>query len=189
MTRFNQVQLNSPGGACNTPGVPPDHRRIEMKYKSIPSLPPEAVERFWAKVDKSGECWEWLAHKTDCGYGRISIGGEMLSAHRVSWSIHFGPIPPGLCVCHKCDNKLCVNPSHLFLGTITDNNRDKSAKGRHHNQKTHCIRGHEFTPENTAIYADVRNATGVVRRCRECYRQYDRAKTERKRTQTARCEG
>lgn len=87
------------------------------------------MERFWAKVDKTGDCWNW----TSVGkrYGQFSVGGKLLLAHRVSWSLSNGPIPDGLHVLHRCDNGKCVNPEHLFLGTHFDNMRDKVSKGRH----------------------------------------------------------
>jgi len=89
-------------------------------------------DRFWAKVDKKGpnKCWEWTAGKNGGGYGAIDEAGKSLRAHRVSWELTYGSIPKGLCVLHHCDNKLCCNPSHLFLGTQADNIADKTAKGR-----------------------------------------------------------
>lgn len=70
--------------------------------------------------------------------------------HRVAWEVTNGPIPKGISVCHRCDNPPCCNPQHLFLGTQSDNNLDMVEKLRHWNQKkTHCVRGHEYTPENT----------------------------------------
>jgi hypothetical protein len=89
--------------------------------------------RFWEKVDVRGpnDCWNWTASKTIEGYGWIGDGNKhMTKAHRVSYAIHFGPIPAGMLVCHHCDNPSCVNPKHLFLGFDKDNNGDKSAKGR-----------------------------------------------------------
>lgn len=88
------------------------------------------MKRFFDKVDKTEDCWNWTASSRGQGYGAFKINGKVIDAHRVSWTIHFGEIPNGLFVCHKCDNKKCVNPDHLFLGTQKDNMNDCLQKGR-----------------------------------------------------------
>lgn len=92
-----------------------------------------ALDRFMQRIDRSGgdeSCWEWTAGKSSRGYGTITVGGVNLGAHRFAFENFVGPIPDGMYVCHKCDNPACCNPSHLFLGTALDNNRDRNSKGR-----------------------------------------------------------
>lgn len=94
--------------------------------------PTPLADRFWPKVRKGGGCWEWTASMSH-GYGQIGVGGKSgrpHHAHRVAWELTNGAIPAGLFVCHHCDNKKCVRPDHLFLGTAKDNNQDRARKGR-----------------------------------------------------------
>ncbi len=86
-------------------------------------------ERFWPKVNKTEGCWEWTRAKRE-GYGVLNVAGKALYAHRLSWELHFGPIPTGMWVLRHCDNRGCVRPDHLFLGTIQDNLADMREKGR-----------------------------------------------------------
>lgn len=96
----------------------------------------DLATRFWAKVDISERdgCWPWIGYvKPHTGYGQISLGRNgdpAAKAHRVAWELTNGPVPEGMCVLHRCDNRPCVRPDHLFLGTIGDNNRDRCTKGR-----------------------------------------------------------
>ena len=87
-------------------------------------------ERFWAKVEKTSGCWEWTAAKFSTGYGAIRIKGFQRSTHRVAWELCYGQIPAGLCVLHRCDNKSCVRPDHLWLGTNRENTKDMHQKKR-----------------------------------------------------------
>lgn len=89
------------------------------------------VERFWRWLDKRQDgCWIYTGNKDADGYGRLVRGGKWVRAHRYAYALTKGPIPDGMMVCHTCDNRPCCNPAHLFVGTATDNNRDREAKGR-----------------------------------------------------------
>jgi hypothetical protein len=90
-----------------------------------------AEQRFWAKVDRAGDCWLWTASRRGDGYGAFQVESQrQISAHRYSYLLNHGPIPEGMVVMHSCDQPLCVNPDHLSLGTNLANQRDAARKGR-----------------------------------------------------------
>lgn len=99
---------------------------------SRPVTPPE--QRFWPRVEKGDGCWEWTGSRDRDGYGKFQLklddGKVECRAHRASYCLNVGPIPPGRLVRHKCDNPPCVRPDHLELGDAGDNARDCHSRGR-----------------------------------------------------------
>lgn len=88
------------------------------------------MDVFFSKIEKTSKCWNWKG-STRNGYGAFKYRRKVYGAHRFSWMLFNGEIPFSKIICHKCDNKLCVNPNHLFVGTHKDNMQDMVKKGRH----------------------------------------------------------
>lgn len=91
---------------------------------------PTFAERFWAKVDRDGDCWTWKGARFLNGYGAVRGQNGTLYAHRVSWEMHHGAIPPGLVIDHTCHNRACVNPGHLRTVTTKQNAENHGGLGR-----------------------------------------------------------
>lgn len=140
--------------------------------------------KFWGRVRVADSgCWEWVGPRFDRGYGQT--GNARLGStktHRAAYLMMVGPIPAGLSVCHTCDNRPCVRPLHFFLGTVADNTRDMIEKGRDrppHRDKTHCVNGHELTPDNVYVNPNASSRSGrwrgAGRTCLACQRERNQA--------------
>jgi HNH endonuclease len=167
-----------------------------LSHGNRPDLGKTLEQRFWEKVDKSGDCWIWTAGLTR-GYGQFIVmrgkRGYPVRAHRLAWELTRGPIPDGLDLDHLCHNRnrscpggdtcphrRCVNPDHLEPVTNEENIRRGMWSPAVHARQTHCVNDHEFTPENTYRRPDT--GTRVCRTCqRERNRKIARARREAKR--------
>lgn len=140
----------------------PRARRREPHAENPFPMSPMALARFMSKVAVVNDCWVWTATKNHGGYGMFTLE-KLRLAHRVSYMHHIGPIKQDAQLDHLCRNRACVNPSHLEPVTHLVNWERGYSPSRLNRLKTHCDRGHEFTPENTAP-----NGHPDRRRCREC---------------------
>jgi hypothetical protein len=136
-------------------------------------------ERSYSPEPTSG-CWLWMRGCTSAGYGVLYLNHKPIYAHRMSAHLHLGlDLSSELQVLHKCDNPLCINPHHLFIGDNYENHQDMSRKTRGSNQfkgKSHCREGHEFNTENTIIDKFGYRACKVCKRTKE--RERDRLKRQ-----------
>lgn len=155
------------GHTCdNLACVRPDH--LELRA--------ELMDRLFAKVDASGDCWEWTAFRTDDGYGRFQLANRAnRPAHRVVYELLVGPIPAGLQLDHLCRNRGCVKPDHLEPVTKLVNGRRGFGPTARHGRSTTCPRGH--------LYDALRkNGRGTIaRRCTQCDAERDRQRSPARR--------
>lgn len=130
-------------------------------------------ERFWTAIahDPDTGCWLWQRHPFAAGYGLFRVDGKRWLIHRYSYTALVGPIPDGLHIDHLCRNRHCVNPDHLEPVTQRENIRRALVK-------THCLHGHEFTPENTYLHRG-------DRWCRACMNRRNREAYARRKAATA----
>lgn len=145
------------------------HERLRLsRLRPHRPLPP-AIDRFWSRVEKREDgCWAWTGGLGSQGYGNIiDDAKKRIYAHRFSYSMFRGDIPPGLELDHLCRVRRCVNPDHLEVVTRKVNSDRGFGPSGINSRKTHCIRGHPFDAANTAIY--IRNGR-QIRQCKQCGR-------------------
>lgn len=131
---------------------------------------PSTVERFWPRVRKSEECWEWTGPRNNHGYGTLRHNGRDALAHRVSYELNIGPIPDGLQLDHLCRNRGCVRPDHLEPVTNRENALRGEAPAIRIRRSGACARGHEANAENRYYWPDGRSY------CRVCERERERVR-------------
>lgn len=138
----------------------------------MPTLAPEP--RFLARYSPQPDgCWLWTGGHNDRGYAKFSINGKSTYAHRWAYEHFVGPIPAGLYIDHLCRTPGCVNPAHLEPVTHVENVSRGISPTAANSRKTHCVHGHEFTPDNTMVERD------GSRRCKTCHRRRNNARWAR----------
>lgn len=135
-------------------------------------------EKFWSRVDASGDCWEWTRGKSSNGYGEFRVGATQRSTHRYAWTQLVGEIPAGKHLDHLCRNRICCNPDHLEIVTPRENCLRGEGPAAQNARKTHCDRDHELSEANTYT-AKRRNGT-TWRACRKCRAENQAAYMQRR---------
>lgn len=158
-------------------GVRGGQQRLVLEHRVL--IPPAKrgltiSERFWSKVDTSGECWLWMAVRTVSGYGQFTpVHGKRAAAHRWAYAETYGAIPAGLTLDHLCRTRACVKPAHLEPVSVRINVLRGAGRTAILAQQTHCKHGHPFDAVNTYHVPDAN-----MRQCRTCkrlrQREYDR---------------
>ena len=153
------------------------NRDARRTHRMSPQSPREwtakEADRFWSKVLRRDQgCWEWLGYHDANGYGKFAVRGFGRYAHRLIYELLTGPIPEGLELDHLCRNPRCIRPDHLEAVTHRENLMRGVGPAAQNARKTHCVNGHEFTPENIYWRGD-----GKGKQCRQCCfdRVYERA--------------
>lgn len=132
------------------------------------------------RIDDATGCWLWTgpirpSKWPQNRYGMTSWKGRHFNTHRAMVVAVHGPQPRHICACHRCDVPLCINPAHLFLGTMGDNIRDSRSKNRHHEaQKEYCERGHPLSGDNLYLHSQGGKKRGIRRACKTCQRAHGR---------------
>lgn len=137
--------------------------------------------RFLKKVRKTDSCWLWMGARAggkNKDYGYFRVGKKLAYSHRVSFRIYNGPIPEGFNIDHLCKNTLCVNPKHLEAVSQRENLLRGNTRNAINARKTHCLNGHEFTPENTYWHGSSRTKRGCIH-CRDLRNNCKKARLRR----------
>lgn len=150
---------------------------VSQRAILLSELTESVLSRFYAKFERGDDscCWPWVAAKSNSGYGRFYISkGRMVTATRLAWMIaNQKDWPEDRLACHTCDNPICVNPSHIWAGTLRENAIDSIQKGRQPRVlKEFCSRGHDIRGQD-------RLSPSSQHRCRECVRETGRIRARR----------